>query len=100
MPRGGNRGTGADFLRLQTAGAFALDESALCVAIEMADEAIRMLSLPRQRYASLVAMLYDGVCQRMSYAHLLDFARSWAREMADEPEVAAQVPSRMAGTGR
>jgi hypothetical protein len=31
-------------------------------------------------------MLYAGTCQRMSYAHLLDFARSWAAE-----EVAAEA---------
>lgn len=87
MPRGGKGETGADAARPMMAGALALDESVLdeaglCVAIEMADEAMRGLSLPRQRYASLVAMLYTGVCQRMSYAVLLDSARSSAAKMA------------------
>ena len=85
MPRGGMTESGAH-VRLEMAGALALDEAALCVAIEMADGAMRTGSLPRHRYASLVAMLYAGVCQRMSYAHLLDFARSWAAE-----EVAAEA---------
>lgn len=72
MPRGGNGETDVS----------ALDEGALCVAIELADEAMRGLSLPRQRYAALVAMLYAGVCQRTSYVHLLDSARSSATKMA------------------
>jgi len=88
-------------VRLEMAGALALDEAALSVAIEMADEAMRAGPLPRHRYASLVAMLYTGVCQRMSYAHLLDFARSWAAEQAAlEAAEAPPDEMRMAGARR
>lgn len=84
MPRGGKGRTDAHGAPPAMAGASALDEPALGVAIELADEALRGLSLSRQRYASLVSMLYEGVYQRMPYAQLLDFARLSAWEMLRE----------------
>jgi hypothetical protein len=63
-----------------------IDEEALGVAIEMADEALRGSWLPRRGYAALVALLYEGVHQRMPYAQLLDFARLTAADMARERE--------------
>ena len=70
-----------------------IDEEALGVAIEMADEALRGSWLPRRGYAGLVALLYEGVHQRMPYAQLLDFARLTAADMVRERDLAdaAQV---------
>lgn len=65
-----------------------IDEEALGVAIEMADEALRGSWLPRRGYAALVALLYEGVEQGMPYAQLLDFARLTAARMAREREPA------------
>lgn len=81
---------GAGQRKLAEAGdASTLDEEALGIAIEMADEALRGSWLPRRRYAALVALLYEGVHQRMPYAQLLDFARLTAADMAREREAAA-----------
>lgn len=77
----------------EASGASTLDEEALGIAIEMADEALRGSWLPRRRYAALVALLYEGVHQRMPYAQLLDFARLAAADMASERELAAPVAS-------
>lgn len=79
-----------------------IDEEALGVAIEMADEALRGSWLPRRGYAALVALLYEGVEQRMPYAQLLDFARLTAVDMARQREVADAAagglgPDRQAG---
>ncbi len=74
------------------AGVSTVDEEALGIAIEMADEALRGSWLPRRRYAALVALLYEGVHRRMPYAQLLDFARLTAADMAREREV-AEVPA-------
>lgn len=77
------------------AGAATLDAELLGIAIEMADEALRGSWLPRRRYAALVALLYEGVHQRMPYAQLLDFARLTASDMARERETAdvATIPA-------
>jgi transcriptional regulator with XRE-family HTH domain len=82
-----------------TADAATLDAESLGIAIEMADEALRGSWLPRRRYAALVALLYEGVYQRMPYAQLLDFARLTASDMARERETtdAATIPAAAEG---
>jgi hypothetical protein len=59
-----------------TAGA--LDPTTLSVAIELADQAMRGLSMPRSAYATLLSDLYEGVAMRMPFRQLLDFARATA----------------------
>jgi hypothetical protein len=67
--RGEDRGQGA---------ADAPDVGILSVAIELADQALRGLSLPRVAYAGLLSELYEGVRMRMPYRELLGFARTTA----------------------
>lgn len=54
------------------------DAGILSVAIELADQALRGLSLTRSAYADLLSELYVGVRMRMPYRELLDFARTTA----------------------
>jgi hypothetical protein len=54
------------------------DVGILSVAIELADQALRGLSLTRGAYAELLSELYVGVRMRMPYRELLDFARTTA----------------------
>lgn len=52
-----------------------LDRDALCVAIGLADQALRGSELSRRDYAGLVAQVYQGVIGGMPYPSLLEFAR-------------------------
>lgn len=54
----------------------------LSVAVELADEALRGLWLPRRRYWDLVALIYDALTQGLPYAEVIAFARPAATEMA------------------
>jgi transcriptional regulator with XRE-family HTH domain len=56
----------------------------LSIALELADEALRGLWLPRRGYAELVALVYDALTQGLPYASILDIARPAARERAGE----------------
>lgn len=58
--------------------AAAPDAGILSVAIELVDQALRGLSLPRSAYAGLLSDLYEGVRMRMPYRELMDFARATA----------------------
>lgn len=54
----------------------------LMIAHELAEEALRGLWLPRQRFFDLVGLIYEGLTQGLPYAEILDFARPAAKEMA------------------
>ncbi len=54
----------------------------LSIALELADEALRGLWLPRRGYAELVALVYDALTQGMPYAAILDIARPAAKQRA------------------
>lgn len=54
------------------------DAGMLSVAIELADQALRGLSLTRSAYAGLLSDLYEGVRMRMPYRELIGFARATA----------------------
>jgi hypothetical protein len=56
----------------------------LTIALELADEALRGLWLPRRGYAELVALVYDALTQGLPYAAILDIARPAARERAGQ----------------
>lgn len=60
----------------------ALDEASLSVAIELADQALAGISLPRSAYTALLSDLYQGVRMRMPYRELMDFARATALRAA------------------
>lgn len=64
--------------RRQAVAESAPDAGSLSVAIELADQGLRGLSLPRSDYARLVADLYEGVRMRMPYRELMEFARATA----------------------
>lgn len=66
------------------AGVSSQDLSAehLSIALELADEALRGLWLPRRGYAELVALVYDALTQGMPYAAILDIARPAAKQRA------------------
>lgn len=61
----------------------------LSIALELADEALRGLWLPRRGYAELVALVYAALTQGLPYAQILDIARPAARERAGEGEADA-----------
>lgn len=54
----------------------------LSVAVELADEALSGLWLPRRRYYDLVALIYDALTQGLPYAQIIAFARPAAIHMA------------------
>lgn len=54
----------------------------LMVATELADEALRGLWLPRNRYFDLVALIYDALEKGLPYAEIIAFARPAAKDMA------------------
>ena len=54
----------------------------LTIAIELADEALRGLWLPRSGYAELVALVYNALMQGLPYAAILDIARPAAKQRA------------------
>lgn len=56
----------------------------LSIAVELADEALKGLWLPRNRYYELVALIYDGLTQGLPYAEIIDFARPAATKLAKE----------------
>lgn len=56
----------------------------LSIAVELADEALKGLWLPRNRYYDLVALIYDGLTQGLPYAEIIDFARPAATKLAKE----------------
>lgn len=56
----------------------------LTIAIELADEALRGLWLPRSGYAELVALVYNALMQGLPYAAILDIARPAAKERAGQ----------------
>lgn len=64
--------------------AAAPDVGILSVAIELADQSLHGLSLPRGAYAGLLSDLYEGVRLRMPYRELMDFARATALHAAQE----------------
>ena len=59
-----------------------LSADTLSIALELADEALRGLWLPRRGYAELVALVYDALSQGLPYGAILDFARPAARQRA------------------
>jgi hypothetical protein len=72
------------------------DPGILSVAIELADHALRGLSLPRSAYAGLLSDLYEGVRMRMPYRELMDFARATAlcaQDGAGMPAVDRALPA-------
>lgn len=54
----------------------------LMVATELAEEALRGLWLPRNRFFDLVALIYDALTQGLPYAEIIAFARPAAKDMA------------------
>lgn len=56
----------------------------LTIALELADEALRGLWLPRRGYAELVALVYAALTQGLPYAEILEIARPAARQRAGE----------------
>lgn len=56
----------------------------LTIALELADEALRGLWLPRRAYAELVALVYAALTQGLPFARVMDLARPAARELAGE----------------
>lgn len=56
----------------------------LSIALELADEALRGLWLPRRGYAELVALVYAALTQGLPYAEILEIARPAARSRAGE----------------
>lgn len=56
----------------------------LSIALELADEALEGLWLPRKKYAELVALIYEGLTQGLPYAEILDFARPAAKTRAKQ----------------
>jgi hypothetical protein len=60
------------------------DAGMLSVAIELADLALRGLTLTRSAYAGLLSDLYEGVRMRMPYRELMDFARATALRAPDD----------------
>ena len=58
----------------------------LNVALELADETLTGLWLPRNRYAELVALIYDALTQGLPYAEILEFSRPAAKKMAGKEE--------------
>lgn len=63
------------------AGTLRPNHDFLSVALELADQAIEGLALERRAYASLLALLYEGVASGMPYDLLLDFGRTKAAEL-------------------
>ncbi|MBL8260891.1 MAG: hypothetical protein JNM58_00600 [Xanthomonadaceae bacterium] len=61
-----------------------LSPAHLNIALELADEALRGLWLPRHGYAELVALVYAALTQGLPYAEILEIARPAARERAGE----------------
>lgn len=94
MPRGCMLEAGGslhDSARLHARGhdrdhgaADAPDAGLLSVAIELAELALRGLSLTRSAYAGLLSDLYEGVRMRMPYRELMDFARATALRAQDD----------------
>jgi transcriptional regulator with XRE-family HTH domain len=62
----------------------AVSGESLSIAVELADEALKGLWLPRNRYYDLVALIYDGLTQGLPYAEIIDFARPAATKLAKE----------------
>lgn len=56
----------------------------LSIALELADEALQGLWLPRAQYAELVALIYQSLTQGLPYAEILDFARPAAKTRAKQ----------------
>lgn len=56
----------------------------LSIALELADEALQGLWLPKRRYADLVALIYDGLTQGLPYAAILEIARPAAAQHAQQ----------------
>jgi hypothetical protein len=54
----------------------------LSVAVELAEEALSGLWLPRRRYYDLVALIYDGLTKGLPFAEIIAFARPAAIELA------------------
>lgn len=54
----------------------------LTIALELADEALRGLWLPRQQYAELVRLIYAALMQGLPLARVLEIARPAARDRA------------------
>lgn len=59
-----------------------LSATHLSIALELADEALAGLWLPRLQYAELVALVYAALTQGLPYAAILEFARPAARQRA------------------
>jgi hypothetical protein len=72
-----------------------LDRSALCMAIEVADQAVAGRPVPRARYAELVAQLYEALRDGWPVGGLVPYARALAERMSRD--AAKRPPS---GGGR
>lgn len=59
-----------------------LDRGALCIAIEIADEAVARRRMARAGYAGLVAQLYEAVTDGWPVGSLVPYARAIADERA------------------
>jgi hypothetical protein len=57
---------------------------ALTIAVELADEALRGLWLPKRHYFDLVALIYDGITKGLPYAEIIEFTRPVASKLANE----------------
>lgn len=74
-----------------------LDPDLLSVALELSDQAIQGMPMGRRGYASLLALVYEGVASGIPYDLLLDFARSkaaefWSRDSKDALAPQDRVP--------
>jgi transcriptional regulator with XRE-family HTH domain len=56
----------------------------LSIAIELADEVLDGLWLPRRGYAELVALVYEALTQGLPYARVMELARPAAKQRAGE----------------
>lgn len=63
-----------------------LSHEHLSVAIELADEVLTGLWLPKNRYAELVALIYDALMQGLPYAEILEFSRPAARRLSGQKQ--------------
>ncbi len=67
-----------------------LDRGALCVAIEVADEAVARRRMPRMLYVELVAQLYEATLDGWPVGGLVPYARAMADQLVRGEERRAQ----------